>query len=537
MAVESYANDATTTLNGSITAVATTITVTSATGFPSSGQYRITINDEIMLVTAGHGTTSWTVTRAQEGTTGAVHSSGAAVEHRLTKAALEAVRRRTATLTVASAAASDAMKASADYVCDGTADQVEINAAIAALPTLGGTVVLSEGDFNVTSSILIQNETVTLAGQGAGLYSGGSQTPSTGTRIDAVTGVTSAVILVQRALNDRPVYGVTIRDLAVDGSYVGTAVDGILFRSNRGLIQHVQVSRCSGNGVVIRGYSSWATYDTQLIAVQAYSNTDNGFQTDTRGEDLHFIGCLAFGNGDCGIRNEGASQQFVNTHSYDNDGYGFYFPGSGTRSKISNAKIEGNNGGVYIEGGASHILITGCGFKDNSRTTGNTYDHINIAGSSGSNLNVVTGCNFVSTISNKARYGVNLVNTNATNTLITANSFADGGFGTAPINNSGATASGYRAIIRNNLGVATERAGTATIPSGATKYVDVTHGLAWTPRAHEISVVGTNLPTNAIGHVYLTNLGATTFRINCTNDPGASTATFSWAARLLTEIA
>src|SRR4051812_33320212 len=62
-----------TTLSSAITASQTTISVASASGFPTSGTYRIRIDDEAMTVTGGQGTTSWTVTRAVNGTTAAAH--------------------------------------------------------------------------------------------------------------------------------------------------------------------------------------------------------------------------------------------------------------------------------------------------------------------------------------------------------------------------------------------------------------------------------------------------------------------------------
>ena len=75
---------------------------------------------------------------------------------------------RGAAKVVASAAASDLRKAQADYVCDGVADDVQINAAIAALPAGGGKVVLSEGTFNIAASIALVSNLV-LQGQGIGV--------------------------------------------------------------------------------------------------------------------------------------------------------------------------------------------------------------------------------------------------------------------------------------------------------------------------------------------------------------------------------
>ena len=48
-------------------AVATTLNVASAAGFPGSGNYNVQVDTEVMTVTAGQGTTAWTVTRGANG--------------------------------------------------------------------------------------------------------------------------------------------------------------------------------------------------------------------------------------------------------------------------------------------------------------------------------------------------------------------------------------------------------------------------------------------------------------------------------------
>ena len=85
MAVRNYTNAPATTLNGGITNLATTIVVTSVTGFPVSFPYVLildhgTASEEVVLVTAGVGT-SLTVTRGYDSTTAFSHASGAVVEH------------------------------------------------------------------------------------------------------------------------------------------------------------------------------------------------------------------------------------------------------------------------------------------------------------------------------------------------------------------------------------------------------------------------------------------------------------------------
>jgi hypothetical protein len=69
---------ASTALASAITASQTTVSVASASGFPAS-QFRIRIDDEVMTVTGGYGTTTWTVTRAVNGTTAASHATSQTV--------------------------------------------------------------------------------------------------------------------------------------------------------------------------------------------------------------------------------------------------------------------------------------------------------------------------------------------------------------------------------------------------------------------------------------------------------------------------
>ena len=58
-------------------------------------------------------------------------------------------------------------KKDCDYLCDGTDDQVEIQAAINALPSTGGEVVVLDGTYNIASSIAINKHNITITGNGS----------------------------------------------------------------------------------------------------------------------------------------------------------------------------------------------------------------------------------------------------------------------------------------------------------------------------------------------------------------------------------
>lgn len=80
---ETASNRGQTTLNGSINNSVTSITVTDGSVFPSSGNFRILIESELLVVTARSSNTL-TVVRAQEGTSAASHADLLPVTHILT---------------------------------------------------------------------------------------------------------------------------------------------------------------------------------------------------------------------------------------------------------------------------------------------------------------------------------------------------------------------------------------------------------------------------------------------------------------------
>ncbi len=96
---------------------------------------------------------------------------------------------------------------------------------------------------------------------------------------------------------------------------------------------------------------------------------------------------------------------------------------------------------------------------------------------------------------------------------------------------SGATVANFSGMgnqtKRDNLGYLTENTGTGTINSGSTS-ATVTHGLAETPPATAIRITLRENPTNDPGNIWIDTVGATTFAVNCRNNPGASNLDFAW---------
>jgi hypothetical protein len=76
------------TLDGSIDGSQTTLDVNDGSQFPSTGNFRLLIDDEILICTARSSDTL-TVVRGQEGTSGASHANAAPVYHIVTAGALD----------------------------------------------------------------------------------------------------------------------------------------------------------------------------------------------------------------------------------------------------------------------------------------------------------------------------------------------------------------------------------------------------------------------------------------------------------------
>lgn len=117
-----------------------------------------------------------------------------------------------ATLSIGASDALDTDPTHYDYVCDGTADQVQILAAIAALPSTGGKIVLSDGTFNLAAAIVIDNDNVVLEGQGQA------------TKLFLVNATNANVITVG---NGATAYvNIQVRDLSIDGNKANQTTNG-----------------------------------------------------------------------------------------------------------------------------------------------------------------------------------------------------------------------------------------------------------------------------------------------------------------------
>ena len=132
--------------------------------------------------------------------------------------------------------------ADCDYLCDGTDDQVEINAAIQALPSTGGEAVILDGTYNITSAISVSKDNVKLSGNGA----------STVLVRNWGTDIRTGVITIESGVSKCKISGFFVDGNV--GSYSGSTNDSILLKDGS---SHNEVSNNiivnSRNGILVEG--------------------------------------------------------------------------------------------------------------------------------------------------------------------------------------------------------------------------------------------------------------------------------------------
>ena len=435
---------------------------------------------------------------------------------------------RSATLLVAASNASPQSRLGADFVCDGIADEVEIQAAIDALPSQGGRVLLSEGTFNIAAMISITRDNCLLEGQGMGDHREGYA--------DGITVLSVADSIPDTPDPDHP-GGVAIRveqpstygyvEISkIKFYYTRPAASGIWVHNSKNVwlsdllfthtmmgFEFYECSSCTARNVWIRAYGTGPRHYGAFVRLTGDSTLD----------DVHVEGSDA---GKAGICLEHSVGNRLSRCWAATSDIGIELNDSHTVS-IDDCWADYNEGaGLLVHAGSHRVRVSGGSFYNNGRNAALAASLRAGIYIDDSNDIVVTGAYLGSwhwAGSPTQQYGVYETGTADYNSIAHCNVRGNV--------TAGILLSGANSKAQNNIGHVTENSGTAPIASGST-YFDVAHGLSVTPNAKDISVT----PTNSLGNAskfWISNVGASTFRINVNTYPGSATATFAWRAEML----
>lgn len=264
------------------------------------------------------------------------------------------------TLSVAAADASPGERRAADLRCDGSSDDVQIQAALTRLRDGGGgSLALTSGTFLVDAPIRLVGRT-TLLGQGRGTVVKAAPTfQGTALLIGSYTGAGAPLDLL------------AVTDLVLDGSkFQGVSCGGIRIdiASKTGFlhgspdantaIRHVLVNRCSGHGVHLLGTFNRAA---RITGVRAWDNGGDGFRIET--PDGNLTDCDAGSSDGAGFRILSANNLLSGCKGWFSDDSGFVI--DAVRCAFTNCSAQDNAlHGFDLQSGI-HTL-TGCHADSNS---------------------------------------------------------------------------------------------------------------------------------------------------------------------------
>lgn len=229
-----------------------------------------------------------TVTAGTYGTSSLIPSIVVDAQGRITSATTNAVVGGTVTapyyVLVASSTASAAVKAAAGatYTCDGTNDEVEIQAALASLPANGGEVVLSAGVFYIGAANQIDvPKNAVLRGAGGGTFGNSSGTTLTfNGSAPAVPDVgngylVSAMVRFLGTDSLNRINGQNLRDIGINGAHIANVTGLYIHFSNAWHLDNVRFYDCTQFGIYVHGGSDGTIKRVRFD----YCGSDDGLAT------------------------------------------------------------------------------------------------------------------------------------------------------------------------------------------------------------------------------------------------------------------
>lgn len=259
--------------------------------------------------------------------------------------------------------------ADCDYLCDGTDDQVEINAAIQALPSTGGEIVLLDGTYNITATIAMNKDNVKLSGNGAATVlkrmwnsSASIEGIITTTGQNCTIGYLNLAGNRSRARNDNLILGST--NIAIGNICTGgqegihasgncSVIGNLCSNNSWGIVAVANNNTISGNNCCDSpSYAMSITGDSNAVIGNTCS--DGRYGIEVTGTKNIIAGNVCNDNSSSGIRLSGAENNTIvgntcvcgtgKSSDYDSNQYTIYLTGSNNNyNLIAHNNIMGKN--------------------------------------------------------------------------------------------------------------------------------------------------------------------------------------------------
>ena len=349
---------------------------------------------------------------------------------------------RAATLIVAASNASSKWTTSADYVCTGTNDDLTINAALAALPAWGGTVVLSDGRFTISKPVSPTISNSVLRGQGTNATMIKQQPGSgcNGYQYDQTKQAYNLIFCSIQSLTFLGNYRGGAGDTTGYGCYInytyrGTGHftfwdfylrdvwflewpnDGYYSTGGHGyVLDHVLAEYNGGNGVNFAG--GFVDSPPRIVDGTYKLNGQAGITVNCVDS---YVGHneISVNSGTYGLILSGSGCKAVGNQIYNNLGTGVHATGGAEGIEVvANTIAYNHNHGLLLDD--ANCTITGNFFLNNSFSSPGTYDDINIAHGTFSAAGSIIVGNVIDSAAS-SRYGINYSVSSDTAGVVVAN--------------------------------------------------------------------------------------------------------------------
>ena len=317
----------------------------------------------------------------------------------------------------------------ATYICDGVADQEQINDAINSLNN-NGEVILLEGSY-VTDSVILMVDGVNLIGQGA-------------TTIKIIDGINVRTHMISHDYSTTTVSNIAIKNLTIDGNSSNspatpggaTRLDGIYISGGANItVDNVTIKNFTGSGIMcVAGALGDTTENINIINTKISNCFIGALQSQSSLVTNFNITNCTISNNSMGV-NLNKNGSISNSYIFSNSNTGI---DARQNSVVTNCFVYLN--GLY---GIACVdftgLVSGNTVYGNSQNVDNSTASIQVA--SGSNATIQGNKSRLGDQTNRPRYGINLL-PGAVNTLVDSNDCF----------NSGVTAGIFDAGVGTNFG-------------------------------------------------------------------------------------
>lgn len=250
-----------------------------------------------------------------------------------------------------------------DYLCDGTDDQVEINAAIQALPSGGGEIVILDGTYNISATILINRINVSLIGNGRNTQlkrNWNSNNDEGIVTLNANYCSIKEIYFYGKRLTSysHDIYVKYSNYCIINNNYTYSGESCILLTNSQ--YNTISSNNCSSSydGIVLTNTSSFNTIDNNIVN-KIETNTNSNFNIISNNKSMGATPAITilsanntitgnnFSNGSTGIRLwSNATNNLVSGNTFCNNDYGISLSNYSSNNTIignicNNSNIKG----------------------------------------------------------------------------------------------------------------------------------------------------------------------------------------------------